>query len=160
MSTDFPLLTPIINGHIWSFASIEVRVGIMPTIIDLQEINYTSTAEVGDVFGAHHAKIGTTRGQWNPTASMRMLSRSWERLRNILGPEGLGYGERRVPYIVQYGEPGSPTVTDVIDGARVVNVERGHRQGVDALSVTITLNVMKIIEGTTGMMYAPRTRGF
>lgn len=152
---DFPIPAPFINGHLWSHASIEIRIGVMPVLVDCQEISYSAPAEVGDVWGTRPQKIGTTRGQSNPQASIRMLTRSWERLRNLLVPGGIGYGEIKFPIVVQYGEIGTPVKTDILEGCRITDVQYTSSVGTDANSVTLPLNVMRLFEGVTGTMYLP-----
>jgi hypothetical protein len=156
----FPLPVPAINGHYFSFASIEASFGVQK-ITDFTEINYESILEKGDVYGTRPQKLGRTRGKQNATASFGMYLRAWERLRNLIAPpKGVGYGEIAFPITVMYAELGQPVITDILEQCLVTNVARAHSDGTDAAKVTVTLNVLRILEGKTGMIAAPIGVGF
>lgn len=142
----FPLPLPLINGHYYSHASIEVRMG--PVVItEFTAIDYEPSLEVGDVYGSRTQKFGSTRGQENGSCTMRLLYPAWEVLRRALG--NIGYGERYFPTIVSRAEVGMPVITDLIVG-RITNAARSDAVGTDASQVALTLNVLRIVEGWDG----------
>jgi hypothetical protein len=159
----FPLPVPLILGHYWSFASIELAVVTpqgLQKITEIQAVNYAPSLEMGDVWGSRPQKLGRTRGQQNGEASIELLMPAWERLRQALGASGVGYGELPFDVIVSYGEIGLPVKTDIIGGCRISRVEYANTVGVEASKVTLTLNVMRILEGVTGSIVAPIGIGF
>jgi hypothetical protein len=159
----FPLPVPNILGHYWSFGSIELVV-VTPRgpvrIVDCVGINYAPSMEVGDVYGTLPQKLGTTRGKQNAEGSLELNMRAWEALRTALGVGGIGYSETRFQIIVSYGEAGTPVKTDILEGCRIVRVEYSNADGTEASKVSLTLNVMRIVEGGTSMIAAPLRIGF
>lgn len=157
--TAFPLPVPNVLGHYYSFASIEILVAGVPTV-GCTAVNYTSSIEVGDVYGTRPQKLGTTRGKQNAEGSLEMYVQDWENLKAILTQAGLGgYGEARFTVVVTYGEQGMPVKMDTLESCRVVSVEYSNADGSDASKVTLTLNVLRILESGAGIV-APIGVGF
>jgi hypothetical protein len=154
---------PLINGNFYSFASIEVQLGVFRTA-DFTAINYSTGLDVADVYGTRPQKLGTTRGRQTADGSLEMYLRAWELLRLQLRAAGfaagIGYGEVRFPIIVQYAEPEMPTVTDTLLGVRIVKATRSHSDGTDPLKVSLDLNVMRVFEGGDGAIAAAIGIGF
>lgn len=148
-----PLAVPLINGHYYSFASIECNL-LGHVFADYTGITYSTSLDVADVHGTRAQKLGTTRGKQNAEATLEMYRLAWENFRNILG--GVGYGEVRFPLVVQYAEIGMPVITDVVEGARVVKVDHNNADGTDPTKVSLTLNVMRVLEGSTGLIALPK----
>jgi len=157
--TAFPLPVPNVLGHYYSFASIEIIVAGLPTV-GCTAINYTSSLDVGDVYGTRPQKLGTTRGKQNAEGSIEMYAQDWENLKAILVAAGLGgYGEARFKVIVTYGEVGMPVKVDTLEGCRVVSAEYSNADGNDPTKVTLTLNILRILESGAGIV-APIGVGF
>lgn len=148
-----PVAIPNILGHYYSFASIEAVVNGQK-IVGFTALDYSSMLEVGDVYGTRPQKLGTTRGKQNAEASCEMFLQDWENLRVTLGAAGIGYGETRFAIVVQYAEVNTPVKTDILEGCRVTQVEYTNADGTDAAKVKLTLNVMRVFEGTTSMIAA------
>lgn len=157
------LANPLINGNYHSFASIEAQLPGLK-MVDFTAINYSTGLDVTDVYGTRSQKLGTTRGKQKADASLEMYLRAWEVFRATLNAIGFragqGYGDVRFPVLVQYGEPGLPVITHTIYGARIVNVEYNNADGTDPTKASLTLNVMRVIEGVDGMIAAPIGIGF
>jgi hypothetical protein len=154
-----PLPVPNVLGHYFSFASIEAKVGTM-LLYGFTAINYSSSLEVADVYGTRPQKLGTTRGKQNAEGSLEMYVQDWEILRVALGAFGVGYGEVRFPITVSYGELGMPVKTDILEGVRIVNTEYANAEGNEPAKVTLTLNIMRVLEGVGGRIDAPIGVGF
>lgn len=153
-----PIDVPHINGHYWSFASIEARANGLP-FVGFTGINYSTSLEVGDVYGTKSQKLGTTKGKQNAEGSLELLMPFWEVFRaSLFG--GVGYGEKRFTLIVQYAEEGMPVKTDILEGCRIVNTEYGNADGTDPSKVTLTLNVMRLYEGVVGRIDVPEGIAF
>lgn len=150
-----PLPVPNVLGHYYSFASLEVRFGAAIATYGFTAINYTTTLEPADVYGTRPQKLGTTRGKQNAEGSLEMYVNDWEALREQLGVAGVGYGEVRFPLIVSYAEVAMPVKTDILEGCRITSVEYGNAEGNEPAKVTLTLNIMRILEGVKSRIDAP-----
>lgn len=135
---------PLINGHRFSFASVEALFGAAGLIIGLRSINYKATLTPGDVYGTAPQKIGRTRGKNESTSDCEMLRLEFENLKETLGQAGVGYGETAFDIVVQYRELNQPVITDTIIGARITDVDLQNADGTDASACKLDLNVMQI----------------
>lgn len=146
---------PLVKGHRFSYASIELKINGSPfPILGVKSINYSQELAPGDVWGTAPHKIGRTRGKNDAKADMEMLRLEWDQLRATLGAGGVGYGEMAFDIMVTYSEKFSPVVTDKIIGARITNAEFSNSEGTDASMVKLTMNVIRIIEGDVGTIVA------
>ena len=158
-----PLQNPLIQGNFYSFASIEAGLpGIK--IVDFTAINYSTGLDVADVYGTRSQKLGTTRGKQTADGTLEMYLRAWELFRASLNAVGFlagqGYGEVRFPVVVQFAEAQMPVVTHTLLGCRIVKADYNNADGTDPTKVSLTLNVMRVIEGVDGMIAAPIGIGF
>ncbi len=155
----FPVPVPNVLGHYYSFASIEVVVAGVPTV-GCTAVNYTSTLDVGDVYGTRPQKLGTTRGKQQAEGSIEMYVQDWENLKAVLVAAGEGgYGEARFDVVVSYAEAHMPVKVDTLESCRVTSVEYSNADGTDPSKVTLTLNILRILEGGLGIV-APIGVGF
>lgn len=150
----FPVPVPQVLGHYFSFASIEAIVNGL-RIVGFTAIDYSSSMEIGKVYGTKPQKLGTTRGKQDAEGSLEMHMQDWENLRTSLGASGVGYGEVRFAIVVQYAELGTPVKTDILEGCRITNTEYTNADGTDATTVKLTLDIMRVFEGVNGMIAAP-----
>lgn len=134
---------PLINGHRYSWASMEFDFDGGLDIEHIKEFSYKHSLEPGDVRGTGSQKAGRTRGEYNAEGSMVLFREGWDILRNRLGN---GYMEKSWTAVVNYADEGQPVVTDEVVGIRITSVELGGSQGTDASEVSIELNVLYIIE--------------
>lgn len=135
---------PLINGHRFSWASIEAQFGDAGLIIGLKSINYSPKLDPGKVYGTAPQKIGRTRGKADETADCEMLRLEFENLKETLGNQGIGYGETAFDIVVQFHEDGGPTLTDTIIGCRITAVDLSNADGTDASMAKLTLDPMRI----------------
>lgn len=131
---------PLINGHRYSYASIEADVN-GKKFYGHREISYSQDLEPGEVRGAHSQLLGRTKGELKAEASLTTYMEEWKELLDALGD---GYMEKSFDITVSYAEDGRPTVTDKLRGCRIKRVEESHSQGTDALAVKIDLHVLWI----------------
>ncbi len=96
-----------------------------------------------DVYGTGPEKIGRTRGKANHQGSAVMYKEEWENLRGALGG-GVGYME--VPFLITatFFEIGMNPIVDLLEFTRVTKAEDNHSEGADALTVNLTLNIMRV----------------
>lgn len=172
------ILNPIINGHRFSWASIEVVINGLQ-IAALRSINYTSELTPGVIYGNDPSKRGRTPGKVNHSCVFEILLREWMVLRDSLGQS---YGRRSFNIVVQYAEPKQDTTqnvgfsspgtliappivftpssnqssfegvaTDTIIGCRITNVEHPNTDDTAATVVHITCDVLDIREGSSAL---------
>lgn len=162
MPGPYQISYPFINGHRYSFASIELVANGIP-FTGFKSINYSQELDAGDVYGSRPQKIGRTRGKQNSSCDAEMYRLEWENLKVTLGFGGVGYGE--IPFVITVcfaeapilGVP-QPVITDVIEGARITKSEFSNTEGTDASSVKLTFNVMVIKENGVQSITVPVSR--
>lgn len=135
---------PLINGHYFDFASIQIVVPSFGRFTGVTDISYSDSVEVGSVYGTNRKRVGRTTGQQSVEASMTMLKAHFQELIGQVGQFGVGYGEVPFNIIVQYAEPGMAAITDELLGVRITGAADTHAEGVEALRVAVTLDVMEL----------------
>lgn len=145
--------SPIINGHEYSFASIELDVNGMLTP-GATSINYWDRKKPGIIMDTAGRKVGRTPGVDERGCELVMLRRFWDALRTNLGQS---FGLRVFTISVMYHEPGFPalgvearTVIDVLDGCRITDVEPNNQEGNQAATVTLKIDPMTILWDSGG----------
>jgi hypothetical protein len=119
---------PLVNGHRYSFASIEARFNGIP-FIGFSAINYKPSLKAGMVYGSRPQPIGRTRGKVEFTFDFEMYRLEFEVFKATLGAGGIGYGEIAFDTVVQYAELGQPVITDTIVAARIEEVDLSNADG-------------------------------
>ncbi len=140
----FQIEYPLINGHRFSWASVEAQFGSVGLIIGIKSINYSPELMPGKVYGTAPQKIGRTRGKEDSSADCEMLRLEFENLKETLGNSGVGYGETAFDIVVQYREEGQPVVTDTLIGNRITKVDLQNADGTDPSCAKLTLDPMRI----------------
>jgi len=139
-----PVLGQLINGHAYSFSSIELMVGA-ESYTNLQSISYNDALEPGELRGTSSKKVARTRGEYTAEGSFEIYKGDLASLLGILAAQGQGgYAEAVFDISANYNEGVSALTTDALLGCRIVNIEDDHSTGTDALTVTVTLNIMEI----------------
>lgn len=138
-----PIAYPLINGHRFSFASIEAIFNGIP-MIGFTEITYKPSLKAGIVYGSRPQPLGRTRGKVEYSFSFKMLRLEFEALKLTLAG-GVGFGEFPFDVIVQYGEIGQPVVTDSIISARIEEAELSNSDGTDPAQVNVTCSAMGML---------------
>jgi hypothetical protein len=159
---------PLVNGIRYSFASIEI---MLPSIgkryVGFNSINYEDLLDPGKAWGTSQMKIGRTAGKHDPSADMEMFLQEADDFMQALSATGgdnallKGAGVGLIPFgiSVAYSEVGSPTITDVIEGARITNISKKRGQGTDALVTSFKLDVMRIKHNGLYIFSAPNLAG-
>ncbi len=144
------LVYPLVNGHRYSFASIEASAPTLGltalSLTGLTAINYGDALRGSSVHGTSSKKIGRTKGQQEPKGDLEMLRLEFEvfKERIKLQSGGRGYGEIPWDFVVQYGELGQPTVTDMLVACRIQEVDLSNQDNPDPSKVKLTLDPMDV----------------
>jgi hypothetical protein len=147
MSTVPGLSFPLVNGHAYSFSSIEIFFGDLPIPqISFKSINYEADLEPGEMRGTDPHVLGMTRGNHTVSGDAEIYRLAWEVLKRTLGFGGVGYGEVFFTIVVMYAELGSPVITDVIRNVRITKAQMSNQQGTDPSTVKLTLKALDLNE--------------
>jgi hypothetical protein len=142
-----PISYPFINGHRYSFVSIEAIINNIP-YIGFTAINYKPSLKAGMVYGSRPQPIGRTRGKAEFTFDFEMYRQEFELFKASLisfaGP-GVGYGEVAFGVVVQYSEKFLPVVTDTIVAARIEEVDLSNADGTDPSKAKCTCSCLDIL---------------
>ncbi len=141
---------PLINGHRFSYASLEILLNGLPPMLGIKSANYSDELMPGDIYGTAPQILGQTRGKQKATFDFEIYLLEWEILRASLGFGGQGYGESY--WIAQFGfyEIGQPPKQDLITGIRVNKVESANADGTDGSFVKVTCSALRIQQGARG----------
>lgn len=151
---------PLVNGHRYSFASIEARFNGLP-FIGFSAINYKPSLKAGMVYGSRPQALGRTRGKQEITFDFEMYRLEFELFKATLGLAGVGFGETSFETIVQYSEGAlQPVVTDTILSARIEEVDLSNADGTDASKVKCTCSAMNILLNGVSIAIAALPIGF
>lgn len=130
---------PLINGHRYSFASVEVaaiiggrKAQIFP---DIYNIKYNDKLNISYVRGTSRVPIGSTAGTWEGEASILIGKSSATAMKLIAGPGWLGVSFN---IIVSYADVGEIFTLDTLS-CRISGCDDDHSEGPDGLQSLITL---------------------
>lgn len=132
---------PLINGKRYSFASINMSIGIVP-VFGITDISYSHSLEPGEVRGAHPQVLGYTRGEYSCEASVTFLKEEWDEIVTGTGLQNPSVGllEMIIPVIViTYADQGSPISVDRLFNCRVQSIEVSSSSGSDPVEVVVAL---------------------
>jgi len=144
-----PLLVPypLINGHRYSFASVEALFNGI-AYLGISELNYKPSLKAGMVYGSRPQPLGRTRGKQEHTVSFKMYRLEFELFKatlvNINGA-GIGFGETPFDIVATFAELGQPVTTDTIVSARIEEADLSNADGTDASVVNVTCSCMQIL---------------
>lgn len=142
-----PSVFPLVNGHAYSYASIEVTFADLPIpMISFKSINYEADLEPGEIRGSDPHVLGFTRGNHTVSGDAEIYRAAWEVLKRTLGAGGVGYGEVFIDIAVTYWEIGSPVVTDVLRNVRITKAQFQNQQGTDGSTVKLTFKMLELNE--------------
>lgn len=139
-----PIQYPLVNGHRYSFVSIEALFNGIP-MIGFTEVNYGPSLKGSLVYGSRPQPIGRTRGKLELKFSFKMYRLEFEILKASLGAAGVGFGETAFDTGIQYAEAGQPIITDSIIAARIEDPDLSNSEGTDASMVNVTCSCMNIL---------------
>lgn len=139
---------PLVNGHRYSFASVEANFGGFPCL-GITEINYKPSLKGTMVYGSAPQPIGETRGKLELSCDFTMYRHEFELFKLTFPGLGVGFGEFRFDIIVQYSEGQMPVITDTIVGVRIQEADLSNRDGTDASVVKVTCSCLNILLNTS-----------
>lgn len=134
---------PVVNGYRYSWGSISITRG-GAGVFGFTEINYTQSAERGEVRGHGRFKLGVTKGNVNQEGSLKLSYADWIEFRAGLGPAPLDAVFDLA--VTREEDPGDGLTTDELRGCRIKSVEKGDSNGTDGSMVTLPLDIMQIVE--------------
>jgi len=134
-----PLQFPLVNGNRYAWSSVRIQANGQ-RYVGVKGVNYSQEVAPGEVYGTHAQKIGRTRGEVKPEASIELYKEEFDALINDLGD---GFYEVEFEVVVSFDESGR-VITDQIHSCRIKKPDSGHSQGPDALTVKVDLDVMWI----------------
>lgn len=146
----FPISYPLVNGHRYSFTSIEFGANGIVTR-GVSSIDYGDGLMPGKMRGTGPNVVGRTRGEYDADAEIEMYRLEWENLKATLGVSGVGFGETAFPIQVQYAEANQPVITDTLEGCRVTKVRTGGQEGNDPTKVKISLDLLRVLHNGVPM---------
>lgn len=128
---------PLVNGHRYSFSSIEMAFR-GKRLMGFTSINYKQSLTPGEARGNHAQRLGTTRGELKASGDFEMFKEEGEELIHTLGN---GYMELRNPVTVTWAEEGGKTRVDVLHNCRITDVDDSHSAGTDAAKLKFTIEL-------------------
>jgi len=140
--------TPLINGFLYSHASIRLRcAGLL--ITRLKEINYKQSAPPGKSYGTSVQKQGSTRGKLDGSTSLTIIRQEYNRLITVLNnlpgfPPNSGYMYKPFELTVEWREnPSDPILVDEIVGPFIFDedFQNGNETSSDAATVKLMLDI-------------------
>lgn len=141
-----PPLAPLINGHRYSFASIETvaQIGATPTqlFLDMDGISYSEDLDVAFVQGTSRAPIGWTSGTYVPGEATLHLGKST--FTQMVLQVGAGWMGINLILNVSYADIGEILTIDTLI-ARIVGNEDSYDYSPDPLHVTLKLKPIQIL---------------
>jgi hypothetical protein len=144
-----PIQFPLINGHRYSFASIEALFNDIP-MIGFKSLNYGDSLEPGEVYGSRSQLLGATRGKQKATSDFEMYRLEWDFLIRTLGVLGVGFGESYFDISCSYAELNQPVVTDRLLGCRIKKFDLSNTDGTDPTVVKNELFITRVkVAGVT-----------
>lgn len=134
---------PIINGHLFSFASAEIDFG-GKSVFCLAALNWKEELTPEDQYGNDAVAIGRTKGQYKASADYEQYLHEHA---EMIARLGQGYGERPFNIGCQYVEvPGAGRTVVEIIGARIAAPEVSNASGPAGTKVKCTLSVIEPIK--------------
>lgn len=151
----------VVNGHIYSWSSIELEIGNGQVFAGVKSISYADNIKPGVIYGTGGITVGRTPGKNTPTLEIEVYRREWDALRAELAKQGQTdtvFGTKPVNVRVNYSEPAikgvadseAQCVTDYLYGVRVVGVSSNGSLGTEASTVKLTCSINRINWGGAG----------
>jgi len=133
-----------IDTRTYDFSDIRVRVG--QTTFKVLAVSYKFNRTLGKGRDNTPKKSYRTRGFIDPDGELRMyLHDRKDFLAALEAASSTGaYGDAEFEVTATYGTDGQPTVTDILTGCTLMDVDSGHEAGEDPLEVTYPMDVMDI----------------
>jgi hypothetical protein len=140
-----PIQVPLINGVLYSFAHITLRIAGLEFTGGFTKIKYSRKREREIVYSNSPDPVGKTLGENRYAASAEFLLPWWNAfmltLENTLGP---GYGDRSFTVSVAFNNAGFTPMVDTIIGCTFDSTEADDGKGTSALVRSVDFNPLKI----------------
>ena len=130
-----------VNGNYYSFADIEAQ-ALGLAFVGFTSVSYSDTVAIEYMRGAARNPIGTTMGELTPKGGITFHRPAWNTLLATLQALGTPGGWRRtmMDLTVSYSSAaGLPTITDVIPGCQIGEVDSDQSSGSGGLMVKLAL---------------------
>lgn len=132
---------PEVNGHLFSFASIEVKVRDR-VFVGVSSVDYSDKLEGQTVYGPSPVPLGRTRGKWSGEGSITFYQGQFQELVDFMGD---GWGEIPVTITVQAREALMPLQTDVLRDVRFQEAKNSTKEGNEPNTVEVPLSLLRPI---------------
>lgn len=133
---------PVINGNVFSWASVEVGVDGVDTP-DFTEVNYKASQDIGKARGTGTRVKGTTAGESDGEGSFSMLKGQASKFIKQLGHGFLK--KKRISLTVNYQDDGEDEIiTDELISCRITNVEDNPKQGTEPLTTKFDIHILRM----------------
>lgn len=140
---------PLINGKLYSKSSAEVKLN-GSRYTGFKAVDYKDKLTPGWAKGNQAERVGRTLGEQEADGSMEMYRDRFDTLINELGD---GFGAVEFDIVVSYTE-GGVTVTDTVEGCRIMEAGGGFTDSADPLTIKIPLSIHRV--SWNGKYIAPR----
>lgn len=142
------MTTPRINGNMYSWASVSIRVGTT-LVTAIKSISYEDSRTRGKGYGAgrHHAPIGRSSGKYETGPVTVSIEKSQcKELREALASESPSgsFGDAEFNIVVQYTE-GDRNQTDTIEGCTWAKMSAKNEEGSDPAYDDVEFDCMSIL---------------
>jgi hypothetical protein len=144
----------MINQVSYDFENIRIDVAGRE-LTGITSISYEQNVETEKEYGAGREAYDSTEGVIN-VEDGEMTLKEFE-YRNLIEALGPGYLTKaaRFDVSVTYGHDGEPTYSDTLQRCRIISDAHDAQQGADGLEVTVGLQIMKILKGTSSGQIDP-----
>jgi hypothetical protein len=136
------VFTPLINGHAYGWADIQIVIGGAP-ITGVKAIKYGSSQEKENVYGAGRNPVGRGYGRITSTASITLLAGAVLALQNS-APGGELYRIQPFPITVAYQPDGGSMVTHILHNAEFTDCNFEWAEGDMSKEIELTLVISHI----------------
>lgn len=144
------VVQPFINGHRYSYTSIEFVTAVGLQFYGVKAIQWSSSLEPGEIVGSDSVRVGRTPGKSKRTCSVEIYLHE---AKALLGALGQSYGRKTFDVMVQYAETEDPNRDGNIEGVTVVEIrgcritedEVDNQEGPDATTMRLTLDPHDIL---------------
>lgn len=130
---------PLINGHRYSFSSIELKIN-GTKYIGVKSINYDDGLKPAQLGGTTPLMIGRTRGKYEAKGDVEFYRIEAQAILDELDD---GFYEVPFDIVVQYSEDDDqPVTTDNLVGVRLESTAASNSDGPDASTLKFGLNII------------------
>jgi hypothetical protein len=141
-----PIQVPLINGNVYSFPHVELKIGSLKLTGGFKSVNYKRTRKRTMVMSNSPDPVGKTIGENEYDADVDVYLTWWLAiLKTIAAGNPNGYGDIPFSVNVSYNANGFAPFQDVIQGCTFDSTEASQAAGTDPLVRKIKLTPLKIL---------------